>query len=212
MIHKKIKLSGLTPNDDNPRLLKDSNWLKILNSVKESPAFMELNPIKVDEQMLILGGNQRFRACEFLKWETVPYQVFTKAMAIINNKSRIKNGLSEATYEEQCEEFIIKDNVSYGDWDYDMLANKWDSQNLDHYGVDVWQSKDDFFEVDDLENSSKAKEPKASDDDYSIFELIMKHENKVSFIDLLSKIKREYAFEKQEEALMELIRVYENKK
>jgi len=212
MNHKKIKLSGLKPNDDNPRLLKDSNWEKILNSVKESPAFMELNPIKVNEEMLILGGNQRFRACEFLKWETVPYQVFTKAMAIINNESRIKNGLSEATYEEQCEEFIIKDNVSYGDWDYDILANKWDSINLDHYGVDVWQQpSEDFFEVDEEGNSKTKKEPKASDDDYSVFELIMKHENKVLLLDTLSKIKTEYGFEKQEEALIEIIRVYQNK-
>jgi hypothetical protein len=107
---------------------------------------------------------------------------------------------------------VIKDNVGFGEWDWDILANSWDTRELKDWGMDVWQGaqEDDMFDVDGSEIDAVAKEPKMTDDDYSLFELVMKHENKIILLELLSKIKKEYVFEKQEEALMEIIRIYKN--
>ena len=93
--------------------------------------------------MRILGGNMRYKACLELKIKEVPINVFTKAHADINNIAREKNGIETATYEEQCNEFIIKDNVGYGEHDWDVLANSWDNKKLEQWGMDVWQPEED---------------------------------------------------------------------
>lgn len=139
----KKKITQLKPNKNNPRLIKDSKFKKLVTSITQSPAFMELNPIKVDEDMRILGGNMRYKACLELKIKEVPINVFTKAHADINNIAREKNGIETATYEEQCNEFIIKDNVGYGEHDWDVLANSWDNKKLEQWGMDVWQPEED---------------------------------------------------------------------
>jgi hypothetical protein len=110
---------------------------------------------------------------------------------------------------EQELEFIIKDNISGGDWDWDLLANDWDTNLLGDWGLNI--KTDDFFELDgskNATNSSSSSEPRGTDDDYSVFELVMLHENKLELLDTLNKIKSNFLFEKQEEALMELIRIY----
>jgi len=140
---KKIKLSELIPNDKNPRFIKDGKFKKLLNSIKQSPSFMDMNPIKVDEDMVILGGNMRYRACKDLKWKEVPYEIFTKEMAEKNNIEREKQGIETATYKQQCNEYIIKDNIGYGEWDWDILANEWDNTQLDEWALDVWQPEED---------------------------------------------------------------------
>ena len=140
----KKKITELKPNKNNPRLIKDSKFKKLVTSIIQSPAFMELNPIKVDENMRILGGNMRYKACLELKIKEVPINVFTKAHADINNIARKKNGIETATYEEQCNEFIIKDNVGYGEHDWDVLANSWDNKKLEQWGMDVWQPEEDI--------------------------------------------------------------------
>ena len=139
----KKKITQLKPNKNNPRLIKDSKFKKLVTSITQSPAFMELNPIKVDEDMRILGGNMRYKACLELKIKEVPINVFTKAHADINNIAREKNGIETATYDEQCNEFIIKDNVGYGEHDWDVLANSWDNKKLEEWGMDVWQPEED---------------------------------------------------------------------
>jgi hypothetical protein len=118
---------------------------------------------------------------------------------------------AEDLTEEEQKEFIIKDNVGFGDWDWDMIANEWDAEQLNEWGLDVWQSdSEDFFDTDDKKNEVDEK-PTASDDDYSVFELIMLHENKLILIDTLNKVKNNYLFEKQEDALMEILRIYNQK-
>ena len=130
-----VKITSIKPNGSNPRIIKESKYQKLIHSVTQSPTFMTLNPVKVDEDNMILGGNMRYRVCKELGWKKVPVAVFTRDMAEENNKSRD----NPATYEEQCREYIIKDNVSYGENNWDTLANEWDAQELDDWGLDVWQ-------------------------------------------------------------------------
>lgn len=158
---QEIDIKKVIPNDDNPRYIRDAKFKKLVKSIKQSPTFMLVNPIKVDENMMIIGGNMRYKACEELRWETVPIMVFTREMAEANNISRVNNGLPEATYEEQCRELIIKDNVGYGEWEYDILANEWDKDELIDWGLDTpdeWEidevleaEEDDYEEPDNLQ-------------------------------------------------------------
>ena len=113
-----INISELTVNPNNPRIIKDEKFDKLVQSVKEFPDMLKLRPIVVDENNVILGGNMRFKACKAAKLK----QVFVMKA-------------SELT-EAQKREFIIKDNVSGGEWDWAMLQNDWDTEQLDAWGVD----------------------------------------------------------------------------
>ena len=112
-----IKLVKSNPN--NPRTIKDDNFKKLVNSVMSFPKMLEKRPIVVDENMIVLGGNMRLRACKEAKLKEVWIDT------------------TEDWTEEEKREFIIKDNVSGGEWDWDMLANEWDTELLDAWGLDV---------------------------------------------------------------------------
>lgn len=115
-----IEVSKLTINPNNPRLIKDDKFKKLVNSVKEFPEMLELRPIVVNSDMVILGGNMRFRACMEAGLTEVPVIV------------------ADNLTEEQQKEFLIKDNVSGGEWDWDILANNWETAQLTEWGMDVW--------------------------------------------------------------------------
>jgi len=121
----KFKISQIKLNYKNPRVIKDGNFKKLVKSIKGFPEMLELRPIVVDEDMIILGGNMRFRACIEAGLKEVPVT--------------IAKGLTE----EQKREFVIKDNASFGEWEWDVLANEWNTQELDDWGIDVWQNIDD---------------------------------------------------------------------
>jgi hypothetical protein len=191
---EKLPVSELKFNEENPRTITDANLKKLVKSVQEFPEMLEIRPIVINADSVVLGGNMRLKACIEAGITEVPVM-------------RVKN-LSK----EQELEFIIKDNISGGDWDWDLLANDWDTNLLGDWGLNI--KSDDFFELDGSENttnSSSSSDPKGTDDDYSVFELVMLHENKLELLDTLNKIKSNFLFEKQEEALMELIRVYNKK-
>lgn len=114
-----VKLSQVKSNPNNPRLIKDDKFEKLVNSIKEFPKMLELRPIVVNDDMVVLGGNMRLKACK---------EAGLKEVYIIK--------ASELTEEEQ-RQFIIKDNVGYGEWDWDMLANEWDNDKLEEWGLDV---------------------------------------------------------------------------
>lgn len=116
-----VKISELKTNPNNPRLIKDDKFQKLVQSIKEFPKMLDLRPIVVNEDMIVLGGNMRLKACKEAGIKEVP---IIKA--------------SDLT-EEQQKAFIIKDNVGYGEWDWDMLANEWDADELVEWGLDVWQ-------------------------------------------------------------------------
>ena len=112
-----IKKVHLSPT--NPRVIKDHKFRKLVQSIKEFPQMLEMRPIVVDEEMVVLGGNMRLRACLEAGLMEVP---------IIR--------ATELT-EQQKKEFVIKDNSSFGEWDWDLLANEWDIQDLDQWGLDI---------------------------------------------------------------------------
>jgi len=134
-----ISIKKLKPNPANPRTIKDDKFHKLVQSVKSFPEMLKLRPIVVNDQYEVLGGNMRLRAC---------IEAGMKEVTIIR--------ASELT-EDQQREFIIKDNVGFGEWDMDALANEWDAEELQEWGVNVWQTTevnlDDFFQ--ESENSEK---------------------------------------------------------
>ena len=118
----KVKIGLVKPNPNNPRIIKDDKFQKLVKSIKEFPEMLEIRPIIVNKDMEVLGGNMRLRACQ----EAGLKEVF------IGDGSKLTP--------EQEKEFIIKDNLSFGEWDWDILANEWDSLELGEWGLDVWQA------------------------------------------------------------------------
>jgi hypothetical protein len=129
-----VKTKDIIANENNPRVIKDDKFRKLVQSIKDFPQMLNLRPIVVNDEMVVLGGNMRLRAVQ---------EVGLKEVAIIK--------ASDLT-EEQQKEFIIKDNVGFGEWDWDVLANEWEPELLSEWGLDVWQpsdvSLDDFFSQD----------------------------------------------------------------
>lgn len=114
-----VKIKEVKNNPNNPRLIKDDKFKKLVQSIKDFPEMLNIRPIVVNEDMVILGGNMRYKAC---------LEAGLKEVPIIK-----VDGLSA----EKQREFIIKDNVSGGEWDWDMLANEWDNLELEEWGLDI---------------------------------------------------------------------------
>ncbi len=131
-----IPISKVKANPNNPRIIKDEKFKKLVKSIQEFPQMLEIRPIVVNEEMIVLGGNMRLKACQ---------EAGLKEVHIIK--------ASDLT-EEQQKEFIIKDNVGFGEWDWNDLANNWDSDKLEEWGLDipgfegkVLEAEEDNFEV-----------------------------------------------------------------
>lgn len=117
-----VKLSLLKVNPANPRFIKDERFKKLVKSLSEFPKMMALRPIIVDADGMILGGNMRFKALKELKYKDIPDEWVKRA--------------SELTDEEK-QRFIIEDNVPFGEWDFDILANEWDADQLAEWGLEI---------------------------------------------------------------------------
>ena len=115
----KVKISDVKTNPKNPRLIKDDKFKKLVKSIKEFPQMLELRPIVVDENNIVLGGNMRLKAC---------IEVGLKEVFIVK---------AEDLTEQQKDEFIVKDNVGFGEWDWDILANEWDTDKLSDWGLNI---------------------------------------------------------------------------
>ena len=129
---QKVNIKEVKPNPSNPRTIKDAKFKKLVQSIKDFPQMLELRPIVVDKDYMVLGGNMRLKACIAAGLKEVPILV------------------ADQLTEEQKQEFIIKDNVGFGDWDWDVLANEWDVEKLDQWGLDV-PSLDEFTGVEEQE-------------------------------------------------------------
>ena len=154
-----VKLSQIEVNSANPRIISDDKFTKLVNSILALPKMLELRPIVVDNTMVALGGNMRYRALmaiadmqpEEMKERLSGIRDFQKKTAheqtaLIEYWERWQDSptapilkASELTEDEQ-REFIIKDNVGFGEWDMDALANEWDADELNDWGVDVWNN------------------------------------------------------------------------
>jgi len=136
------KLTDIKSNPNNPRIIKDDKFKKLVESIKEFPQMLSLRPIVVNDNMIVLGGNMRLKACKEAGLKEVP---IIKASDL---------------NEDQQKAFIIKDNVGYGEWDWDMLANEWDAEELIQWGLDIpsfdngdYSEKNKEINIDDIEDS-----------------------------------------------------------
>jgi len=134
---QQVKINKVKGNPDNPRIIKNDKFKKLVKSIQDFPEMLKLRPIVVDEDMMVLGGNMRLKASKDAGLKEVWIEV------------------AEGLTEEQKKEFIVKDNVGFGEWEWDMLGNEWDSVQLAEWGLDVWQNEDDEQnnEVNDISNN-----------------------------------------------------------
>jgi|14BtaG_2_1085337.scaffolds.fasta_scaffold115056_2 hypothetical protein len=135
---EKVAIGKVHLAPHNPRVIKNDKFRKLVSSIKEFPEMLKVRPIVVDEENMVLGGNMRLRAC---------LEAGLKEVYIIK--------ASEFT-EEQKQEFIIKDNSSFGEWDWDLLANQWDINDLSDWGINIPASYFDEdvepeFDMDELD-------------------------------------------------------------
>jgi ParB-like chromosome segregation protein Spo0J len=136
----KVKISEVKSNQNNPRIIKDDKFQKLVKSIKEFPEMLNIRPIVVNADMVVLGGNMRLKACK---------EAGLKEVAIIK---------AEDLTEDQQKQFIIKDNVGFGEWDWEDLANNWDAEQLTDWGLDI----PNFMEMpseDELTEENKNKPP-----------------------------------------------------
>jgi DNA modification methylase len=131
-----MNINEIKPNPNNPRICKDHKFKQLVKSIQDFPQMLELRPIVIDENNMVLGGNMRLKACIEAGLTDVP---------VIH-----ANNLSE----EKKKEFIVKDNIGYGEWNWDDLANNWDAEELTEWGLDIPN-----FDVNNLE---------AEEDDFAV--------------------------------------------
>lgn len=143
-----VKINEVKPNPKNPRIIKDDKFKKLVKSIQEFPDMLNKRPLITftdkDGKYVVLGGNMRLKALKELNYKEVP---------II---------LADEWTEEQKAEFLIKDNVGFGEWDWDSLANEWDSEKLNTWGLEVPIfsndiNLDDFFEENDIKEEKEEK-------------------------------------------------------
>ena len=136
---QKVKIGKVKNNPNNPRIIKDHKFHKLVNSIKEFPKMLELRPIVVNDDMIVLGGNMRLKACK----EAGLKEVFILKASDLSKKEQ--------------EQFIIKDNVNFGEWNWDELANDWESEKLNEWGLDVpeFEEPPDYGLLDDNSLDSK---------------------------------------------------------
>ena len=142
MNSKEVKISEVKSNPNNPRIIKDDKFLKLVQSIQDFPEMLKIRPIVVNSDMVVLGGNMRLKACKEAGLKKIPIII------------------ADDFSDEKQKEFIIKDNVGFGDWDWSVLANEWDAEQLTDWGLDI----PDFH----------GEEIEAEEDNYEIPETIQK--------------------------------------
>ena len=150
-----MKLTNLKSNPSNPRIIKDDKFKKLVKSIKDFPEMMDKRPIvcvtDVDGKLYPLGGNMRLKALQELNYKEIPDSWVM---------------LADNWTQEQRKEFIIKDNVGFGEWDWDSLANEWDVEKLDDWGLNIpnfenteldYSGKNEEIDIDDLDGTMTIK-------------------------------------------------------
>lgn len=135
-----MKITDIKPNPQNPRIIKDDKFKKLVKSLKDFPEMMEVREIVVNKENMILGGNMRYKAAIEAGWKDVPVRVVDWS-------------------EEKQREFIIKDNVSGGEWDWETLANEWDQEQLEDWGLDTQKDWENDEVVEDEAPELSQEEP-----------------------------------------------------
>jgi hypothetical protein len=145
-----VKISEVKPNPKNPRIIKDGKFQKLVKSIQEFPDMLNKRPLvvftDVDNKYVVLGGNMRLKALNELKYKEVPVIV------------------ADEWTEEQKAEFLIKDNVGFGEWDWDSLVSEWDNEKLEDWGLDIpnfnnvdYSEKNEEIDIDSLDETMTIK-------------------------------------------------------
>ena len=129
-MRKKVNIKKIVANKENSRTISKKNFNKLVKSIKDFPQMLDKRPLVVDEDMVVLGGNMRLKALQKAGVQEVMVDI------------------AEGWTEEQKKEFIVKDNVGFGDWDWDILANVWNIESLKDWGLDVPSFDSDINEID----------------------------------------------------------------
>ena len=127
----KVDINKVFSNTNNPRIIKDYKFKQLVKSIKEFPEMLEKRPIVVDEDMIVLGGNMRLKACKEAGLKEVHIDI------------------AKDWSDVQKEQFIIKDNVGFGEWDWEILANEWDSQQLEDWGLEGFPFEEEVLEAEE---------------------------------------------------------------
>ena len=183
---KRVKISEVKLNPNNPRLIKDEKFLKLVQSIKDFPEMLDIRPIVVNQDMIILGGNMRYKACKEAGLKEVPIIV------------------TDLT-EEQQREFLIKDNTSGGEWDFEMLANEWDVEQLEDWGLDVWQN-DDMTNNEDYEGLDQlSKLDKFLDAELKRMFLVYDNETFEKVVSWFEKKQKQFELENNSDVILKII-------
>ena len=132
---QRLSINKIKPNAVNPRYIKDHKFKKLVKSIKNFPEMLEKRPIIVDENLIVLGGNMRLKA------------------SIEAGLKEVWIDIAEGWSEDQKKEFIIKDNVGFGEWDWDILGNEWNVKQLEDWGLDGFPFEEEQIEIKDISDS-----------------------------------------------------------
>jgi DNA modification methylase len=127
----KVKISEVKMNPNNPRVIKDDKFQKLVKSITEFPEMLDIRPIVVNNDMIVLGGNMRLKACKEAGLKEVPIIV------------------ADTLTEEKQREFIIKDNVGYGEWDWELINKEWDTEKIEEWGLEIPEFKSEEIEAEE---------------------------------------------------------------
>jgi ParB-like chromosome segregation protein Spo0J len=116
---EKLNIAAIKPNEENPRFITDAKFKKLVKSIKDFPEMLEARPLVIDEDNVVLGGNMRLKALKSAGIFEIPVK-------------RVEGWTAD-----QKKEFIIKDNLGYGEWDWELVANGWDAEQLEDWGLDI---------------------------------------------------------------------------
>jgi hypothetical protein len=195
---KIVKIGDVKINPNNPRLIKDDKFTKLVQSIKDLPQMLDIRPIVVNSDMVVLGGNMRLKACKEAGLKQVP-------IIIADNLT-----------EDQQREFLIKDNLSVGEWDWDNLSSEWQINDLASWGMDIWRIIDDSEGgdaeeiTDNMSNNERYKNTDELAMDYlnsnmKKFEVFIEKKDYDQILFNLNKIKHDKAFKNNSEAICWLI-------
>ena len=162
-----MKLKDIKPNPNNPRVLRDDKFQKLKQSITEFPKMLALRPMVIDENNVVLGGNMRLRALQELGFTDVEDAWVKRSSDLTEDEKKL---------------FIIADNVAFGEWDWDTLANDWEVVDLEAWGLEIPQFNQDINLDDFFEENNEQKEEKFkiileyTEDDFNIVnEALKKH-------------------------------------
>lgn len=176
----KIKIEKIKSNINNPRTIKEFKFKQLVNSIKEFPEMLKLRPIVVDEKNIILGGNMRYKA------------------AVEAGMTEVYVIQADNFSEKQKQEFIIKDNLGYGDWDWDILGNEWETKDLDDWGLEIWDNIKETEQDDIYTKNTNIPEYEPKNEKPNENQLYNNQKTK----ELLDKINKSNATKKEKEFLI----------